>query len=417
MIVNDSIKKTQSLIFNGKKVHESDLENGIYLGNQSINLSKSNGKYIVQYYKSKQRYVNLNGTLYGPYEDAYSLFCPEKDEVGVMYKLGLKYYFKVNNEKYGPFIAAHDGILLNDSKRIFERFYSYSYNQNYTAAVAGKDYLEIAFENSKIALNGNVTVDPGCKINSLSFNSLNDYGFACETSNYKIDKFWVNGLQVPVQNFIYYINFFYIKNKDYYYSTRYNMVYSIYKNGNRIYDNITAILAYNRDNLFLFKDTKGDVYLNGKKIFSSQNAEYYEASIFSMNEYAFTYKIENDYYLFSSKGNFGPYDDVYNLKFDNNGKLSYTFLDNNIKYLHENGTNFPNKIDIDFYDSMWYSGKSLIHNGHNFESSYEYDYVVIDGESFGKSAAIQAWIDPLENSFKWTAIENNEYVLYAYPLK
>jgi hypothetical protein len=53
---------------------------------------------------------------------------------------------------------------------------------------------------------------------------------------------------------------------------------------------------------------------------------------------------------------------------------------------------------------------------HTMISDYRYEYVVIDGESYGKSPAFQAWYDSDKKSFIWSAIEGKELVVYEFKL-
>jgi hypothetical protein len=51
---------------------------------------------------------------------------------------------------------------------------------------------------------------------------------------------------------------------------------------------------------------------------------------------------------------------------------------------------------------------------HFFHSSYEYEFVVVDGERCGKAPALYAWYD--RGAFIWNAVEGRELVVYKYVL-
>ena len=53
---------------------------------------------------------------------------------------------------------------------------------------------------------------------------------------------------------------------------------------------------------------------------------------------------------------------------------------------------------------------------HFFHANIGYNFVVIDGNSYGKGYAVQAWYDEKKNAFVWTAVEDRELVVYEYKL-
>lgn len=118
----------------------------------------------------------------------------------------------------------------------------------------------------------------------------------------------------------------------------------------------------------------------------------------------YAYKYSNDYnnwYVKTNKGEFGPYSDISNLRISENGDCLYQIYDYSIQH-YCNGINLePNNIDAD---------------GHNFYVNYKYDYVVIDGQRFGKSAPFEYRYDEDKKAFIWYCLEGPNLVVYEYAL-
>ena len=55
-------------------------------------------------------------------------------------------------------------------------------------------------------------------------------------------------------------------------------------------------------------------------------------------------------------------------------------------------------------------------NGHSFYFSYDYDYVVIDGQRFGKAFPFEYRYDKDKNAFVWYCLEGRDLTIYEYAL-
>lgn len=53
---------------------------------------------------------------------------------------------------------------------------------------------------------------------------------------------------------------------------------------------------------------------------------------------------------------------------------------------------------------------------HSLETCGLYDYVMIDNVEYGKESAMGIWYDENRNAFVWTALEENEIVVYSFRL-
>jgi hypothetical protein len=412
LIINDTIKNTQSFIYNGNVILETKDGEGFWLRTGALDLTKKNG-FILEYSISNKEYLNLNGVIYGPYETVKPFFCKSTNEIGIFYKLGSKFYLKVNDQKFGPFSEYHMSILLNDTKRIF----GIEGHENYSAVVSGNDYLEIVDSkqlsfNNKLINNNHQDIS---YIRSLSFNSIKNFGYIAVSSlNYNLASLWLNGEikqnlnQIQDGDLLICDN-----NKGYYLNS--NQTNSILKDGNILYNQVNNLIFSDNNGLFIYEGGNNSLYLNGKLIFNKADVEIIQAAAISSNQYAFSYYKNDEYFVKTAQTTFGPFNYVDELKYSANGSLKFLFSKENNYYLNDNGTIIQQEISPSFYSI--YANESLKYKGHTLENSYDYDYVVIDGESFGSSSALQSWIDQTNNSFKWTAMENNDYVLYSYTIR
>jgi hypothetical protein len=373
--------------------------------------------FSLKYTKDEQEYLILNGATIGPYEEINRLFCKKTNEYGYLYKLGSKYYFKVNDEKYGPFSQNHNGIILTESKRTFLDFYNW--NKEVSASVSGQKTFEMINSGGNLSILSNgKTIENANGVDKNALGSGNSYcylsdsndGFGNMTKN-----LIVNGKNKGshLSNDFNYDDIFFLNQSDYYYSkTEGSGLKSIYKNDRIIYRNIKEIITHNENGNFLYKDVDGNFYANNTKILSNVVEYLYTPYIENEKAYAFCYYQGDKTFVKSSKGEFGPYLNVFDLNLVN-GILSFSYTDeNNVRNSYRDGKISLNDVNLNFYDVQ--ENASFTYENHSFESSYEYNFVVINGESYGKSPALQAWIDPIDKKFYWTAIEKNEYVLYTY---
>lgn len=123
--------------------------------------------------------------------------------------------------------------------------------------------------------------------------------------------------------------------------------------------------------------------------------------IYDGMHHAFKYEKNDQWYVKTNKGEFGPYSDISNLHISENGDCLYQIYDYSIQH-YCNGINLePNNIDAD---------------GHNFYVNYKYDYVVIDGQRFGKSTPFEYRYDEDKKAFIWYCLEGPNLVVYEYAL-
>lgn len=140
---------------------------------------------------------------------------------------------------------------------------------------------------------------------------------------------------------------------------------------------------------------------------------------FKNGRYAYYYKENGKYYANINGHIYGAYDGIYvdggsPFYIDNDGNFGYRYYLQGTVYKKRN-----TKEEIVCFGRHSYLSDIEIHttnNNHSFYSSYEYEYVVIDGRPFGTSPAIQVWYDEKKSSFIWTGIEGRELVVYEYKM-
>lgn len=414
LISYDTITEKQTFVHNGKKI--ISLNDPDYFWIETLNLNE-NG-IILKYRKDNQVYSILNGTSVGPFEDILLTYCEKSNEYGYFYKLGSKYYFKLGNEKFGPFSNSHSGITFVESNKTFLSFNNWS--NAVTANVSGQKVFEMISDSGVLSINSNGKTVETCKgVSRYSLFSSDRYGYISDSN----DDFYHDMLQNiiingRIVNNTFKVNWqygdiFFVNQEDYYYSnTENNGLHSVYKNDKILYRNVKDIIICNQDGNFIYQDVSGNFYFNNNKILSNIAPYIYMPSIENENKYAFYYYQNEGAFVKSSEGVFGPYLNVNDLKMSN-GVLSFSFEDeNHLRYSYKNGEISLNDVNLNFFDIQ--ENASFLYENLSFESSYEYNFVVINGDSYGKSPALQSWIDPVDKKIFWTALEKNEYVLYTY---
>jgi hypothetical protein len=174
-----------------------------------------------------------------------------------------------------------------------------------------------------------------------------------------------------------------------------------------------------------FYGDNGERYLNVNGSIVGGPYEYYiiieNLTLTESGKYAYSYE-DNDKCYVNVNGTTigGPYTYVSGIILAEDGKYSYRFYKDRKCYTNTNGV-VTEERDNQFLSSQDYRDHALdltTKDGeHSFYSSYEYEFVVIDGRPHGKSPAIEAWYDESKNAFIWNAVEGLELVVYEYTLK
>ena len=212
----------------------------------------------------------------------------------------------------------------------------------------------------------------------------------------------------------------------------------MYKENEKYYANINGntsggfaliynlILTENGKYAYLYEENeKRYVNINGNT--SGGFANIQDLRLTESGKYAYFYE-ENGRWYININGNISEdFDNYDNVTLTESGRYVYSYKKNGKKHINNNdnitsnNTLSYNRLDNDNNVSCWGTDGDVLelnsnNDGHSFYSSYEYEYVVIDGRPYGKSPAIQAEYDNKKNAFIWTAIESKELVVYEYKL-
>lgn len=152
--------------------------------------------------------------------------------------------------------------------------------------------------------------------------------------------------------------------------------------------------------LFEYSDDNNCYVKTDKTEFGPYNRTEY--LVYDGEHYAFSYNKGDNWYVKTDKTEFGPYYHyITDIKIAENGDCYYTVKSQR----YRNGEKLVESED-----------KSLDVDGHNFYSNYSYDYVIIDGQRFGKAAPFEYRYDKEKNAFVWYSIEGRELAVYEYAL-
>jgi hypothetical protein len=403
-IVVDTLQPKETFIFNGNPIYSNEwIGNGII----DIDLTKENG-YIFSFVQNDELYVNVRGKVEGPFEEVldymyyFDYILPEK--YNFFYQLGGRWYAyyegkaQVLEKKNNVIERGYCGgyvMSTENGKRYFSEFC----NKSYRNKVGFDELISQAMSGDYVAYI--------CLNNGKRYFCIND------VLSEPFDNSGNNNLDINGDKYI----------------------YSFQRNGKTV------------------------VNVNGKLIeVDCENIAY--TTVLKSGVFYFSYSKNGKEYINVNGKIFGPYDEIFDYKILDNGKFALVYRQGDMYYFINNGvvSKGYNLISSLVYNAdgtykFNFSGKDgWVYENINgqiqktqdrkfgfgkgyFEPSVEkyeirskanmntmfldiaYDYVVIDGKSYGKAPAIKAWYDEAKNSFVWNAWEGKELVLYEFPLQ
>jgi hypothetical protein len=400
-VTRDTITKDFTFIFNGERIKIASGNGDKTDGEWHLcyaNPGEVKG-YIYAYKENGRWFINYRGATNGGFDDVrctYSfsgpdqeLYTPERD-YDYLYKLADRwyadkngenkridfiekiyedgrYYLNINGAIVGPYGSVSNIRLTGNGK------YAYSYRNN------GKYYVNV---NDSL-VGGPYEHD----ISGLALTGSGKYAYGySDNGRWYEDYININGITIggPYGDVS---NLAFIESGKYAYSYRTNKKHYVSVGGFIV----GGPYEYDVDCLALAES----------------------------GEYAYSYKTNEKYYV-NINGSIigGPYKHgIRNLTFTGSGKYSYRFYENRKHYINTNGVVTEEKDYLAFengYDDLDLTSGD---GKHSFSSSYEYEYVVIDGRPYGQSPAIGAWYDESKNAFIRSAVENRELAVYEYKLK
>jgi hypothetical protein len=358
-ITHDTITDKYTFVFNGQRIKTvSEKYDIVHL--DYVNLGEAKG-YAFSYEENGKWYINYHGVVDGGFEDIlwkddYYVRTSERD-YDYLYKLAGRWYTSKNGKRK----------KANAIERIYKD---------------GQDYVNV---------DGSVG-GPYDDIDYLRLTESGKYAYSYKDN----DKYYVN------------------------------------INGSIVgghFDDIDDLrLTESGKYAYRYNDNgKWYVNINGSTVGGPYDEYIYGLTLTEDGKYAYIYEDDNNKYYINVNGSTvgGPYESHYcyisytkDLTLTEDGKYSYRFQKDRKYYINTNGVVtedrayriFEGAYNHDDLDLTSKDGK------HSFYSSYEYEYVVIDGRPYGKSPAINAWYDESKNAFIWNAVERRELVVYEYKL-
>lgn len=417
MITYDTLNNNYRFIWNGTIVYHGD-----YLELSYLNFNEENG-YAFRYYEAEKVWINFRGKLQGPYEEGGVLRCIGGGEPALIYRLGTKFYANVGSKKYGPMMTFPNNLEIQEkesSGSMSSNFYSLweedlAYCKEYvTAIISGGNILEA--ESSSLYLNGEIKNTYDAKrgsIGRVAYVSPSHFGFVAyyDSDPYHIEV-WVNGKSSIFKGY----NRGFIMNKSDYFLAVSNDRISILKNGQSFIGPVDEVLDYSNNGDFMYR-INNDIYVNQKRIATCNG---YGAGAYIRNDKSYVFGCNeeaiNKVVVSDATGVKGTYDYANGFQLDANGALSFNFYNKSRPFVQKsNGTVANGSLDFSY---TFYTVELKTEDGnHSFESNMEYNYVVVDGEMVGSAPALQAWHEKSNNSFQWTALENNQFVLFSKTLR
>jgi hypothetical protein len=325
-----------------------------------LHLTES-GKYAYRYKENGKEYVNIDGRTSRGYYGLSYLHFTESGKYAYCYKENGKEYVNINGRDSG-------GYDYVNVENIYLRFtesgkYAYSYQENF------KSYVNI---------NGNKR-----RGYDLHFTESGKYAYCY----WERDKAYVNINGSP----------------------------------SRGYDNVDD-LCFTESGKYAYcykENGKWYVYINGRK--SSRGYDSVDDLHFTEDgQYAYRYKENKIWYQYININDRESREDVYDLSISDNGSYYYGKDDGRI-YKTSNGAEIEIPLLEGIRLGLFGNDNSSIEiystdHKHSFHSVYKYEYIVIDGERYGRSPALYALYDKEKNAFIWNSVEGKELVVYEYKL-
>jgi hypothetical protein len=168
----------------------------------------------------------------------------------------------------------------------------------------------------------------------------------------------------------------------------------------------------------------GNYYITYNKSVINKKA-YKDISFFSSSgdNFAFCYTENNQDYFQINGTSFGPYRAIDNFETIDYKTFKFSYLGIDNIWYYFNGeksikSRFTGKENFISEEFEQYGRPEVFSTDYknSFVSDYNYEYVVIDGEAYGKSPAFHAWYDDEKNAFIWSGIEGKEIVVYEFKL-
>jgi hypothetical protein len=334
--------------------------NGPFVGDVPEDKTPS-GKYAFCYYEDEQYFANVNGNIIGPFVDYNDITISDNGDYAIIYSYEYgQNYVRVNSRDFGPYTGCYNVVV--------------GANGNYAFSYQDEHYNELVNVNGKV-------MGPYSSCTLSEINKRGDYSFT-----YKDDG----------GSFYTYFN---------------SALFGPYNNCSTM--DITDSGKY----MFYYINESDECFVNINGVVKGPYFYCSDMLITESGKYAFSYEDEyGNYYIDMNGSIIGPYGWVNSLKLNDDGSYRIQFNDaNGITFDNNNGVVTMNKTFQYNYSGFF---EMFSDDGeHSFVSSYDYPYVVIDGENYGTACAMSAYYDKDKDSFVWNTIEERQLVAYEFKLK
>ncbi len=442
-VVTDTIVKEDRFIFNGEVIFSNSEIRSAQANNSSVvldfDLNKSNG-YIYKYKKSDKWFVNIGGKVEGPFEEVYN----ERFEL-------------TDDGRYGN-QRNYNGCYGEDYGKVPSKFdFCYKLGDNWFSNTNGKiEMIESPYEIPERSYGGtwSTTIENKHHYNKISgvdiyppliSDSTLDWDYdtrnqdvACVFVKNGNKYFYFNGtISEPFDNDNE-SNYVHLTSENYIYTFRKDKKKYININGKQ-YDLFDGAIRYNANagilkNKGVFytyeKNKKQYFFIDGKNYGPYDDFVYNSIIVHDNGKFAFIYQNGKDCIANINGQTSVGYLNLYSLSFYSDGTFRYYF-EKKDGWVYENNNGQISKTENRIANNPWsgtdvgrrlfdisadkYEIKST-NNKHVLITDIKYNYVIVDGRSFGSTPAIKAWYDETRNAFIWNSWENKELVTYEFKL-
>ena len=444
-VVTDTIVKKDRFIFNGEVIFSnSDIGQADHNNSSEVldfDLNKSNG-YIYIYNQNDKWFVNIGGKVEGPFEEVYN----ER--------------FKLTDHEYGGSYGGqrlYNGCYGEDYGKVPSKFdFCYKLGDNWFSYTNGKiEMIESPYEIPESSYGGTFWSIVNGKYHYNKIKGVNisppiisdstlDWNYDCRNQDVACvfvkngnKYFYFNGtISEPFDNDNERNNV-HLTLENYIYTFRKDKKKYININGKQ-YDLFDGAISYNADagilkNKGVFytyeKNKKKYFFIDGKSYGPYDDFLYSSIIVHDNGKFAFIYQNGKECIANINGQTSVGYINVRSLSFyadgtfryyfekkdgwvyeNNNGQISKT---ENRRIKYSVGTDVGRRL-FDISEDK-YEIKST-NNKHVLITDIKYNYVIVDGRSFGSTPAIKAWYDETRNAFIWNSWENKELVTYEFKL-
>lgn len=441
-VVTDTLEKEDRFIFNGEVIFSNSAISSAQNNNTSVvldfDLNKPNG-YIYKFKKSDKWFVNIGGKVEGPFEEVYN----ER--------------FELTDEGIYGVQCNYNGCYGEDYGKVPSKFdFCYKLGDNWFSYTNGKiEMIESPYEIPKrggvtwysIIANkyhykeiGGVNISPPLICDSTldwDYDTRNQ-DVACVFVKNGNKYFYFNGtISEPFDNDNE-SNYVHLTSENYIYTFRKDKKKYININGKQ-YDLFDGAIGYNANagilkNKGVFytyeKNKKQYFFIDGKNYGPYDDFLYNSIIVHDNGKFAFIYKNGKDCIANINGQTSVGYRNLYSLNFYSDGTFKYYF-EKKDGWVYENNNGQISKTENRKVKNPWSGtdvGRRLFdtsvdkyeikssNNQHVLINDMKYNYVIVDGRSYGSTPAIKAWFDETRNAFIWNSMENKELVVYEFKL-